>query len=407
MGELGRPPVMHDIVEEHFDELDFLCEHREDNVFTPDWDLAHLAYHEERCEAHLDGLRLAELHGTDLAAARLGGGTMGAALAATLVLASAEAATAASAEPAFTAPVAAALRTADPPIVDGIRRALRQDLPAPLLPILRELTRHEDPLRAASALDVLAFHRTADLELGDLLAAPSAAARVLAFGAAARLGGLQATDVTTALEHAEPAVRRAALLAAAHTGLPKLAELCRAAATRPTDPDPEALRLLGVLGDPADEAVLRSALARPELARTAVAALGALGRVTAVPLLLELSRDKALGVLAAFAYQRLTGARDVFGSKPWPPPPVAEGEDEVEDLPPAPEQIAADWRQREPKLAKDRSWQFGQELGPTSLPAGFDSLPLHARRDVYLRYRARRITVPALELEALALHQRR
>lgn len=405
MGELGRPPVMLDIVEEHFDELDFLCEHREDNVFTPDWDLAHLAYHEERCEAHLDGLRLAELHGTDLATARLGGGTMGAALAATLVLASAEAAAATAL--AFTAPVAAALRTADPPIVDGIRRALRQDLPTSLLPILRELTRHEDPLRAASALDVLAFHRTADLDLGSLLAAPSAIARVLTFGTAGRLGRLQTADVSAALEHAEPTVRRAALLAAAHTGQPQLADLCRAAATRPTDPDPEALHLLGVLGDPADEALLRGALARPELARTAVAALGALGRVTAVPLLLELSRDKALGVLAAFAYQRLTGARDVFGSKPWPPPPVAEGEDEVEDLPPAPEQIAADWRRREPKLAKDRSWQFGQELGPSGLPAGFDTLPLHARRDVYLRYRARRVTVPDLELEALALRQRR
>lgn len=403
MGELGRPPVMLDIVEEHFDELDFLCEHREDNVFTPDWDLAQLAYHEERCAAHLDGLRLAELHGTELAAGRLGGGTLGAALAATLVLASAEAAT----EPTFTAAVATALRTADPPVVDGIRRALRQGVPAPLLPILHELVGHQDPLLAASALDVLAFHRTAALELGDLLAAPNAAARVLTFGTAARLGRLQAADVVAALEHAEPTVRRAALLAAAHTGLPKLADLGRAAATRPTDPDPEAVRLLGVLGDPADEAVLRSALARPELARTAVAALGALGRVTAVPLLLELSRDKALGVLAAFAYQRLTGARDVFGSKPWPPPPVAEGEDEVEDLPPAPEQIAADWRQREPRLPKDRSWQFGQELGPNGLPTGFDNLPLHARRDVYLRYRARRVTVPDLELEALALHQRR
>ncbi len=401
----GRPPVLLDIVEEHFDELDFLCEHREANVFTPDWDLAHLAYHEDRCEAHLDGLRLAELHGTDLALARLGGGTMGAALAATLVLANAE--STAAVEPTFTAPLGAALQTAAPPIVDGIRRALRQGVPAPLWPLLRELTRHAEPLRAATAIDVLTFARADGVELGELLASPLAPVRELALGAAARLGTLGAADVASALEQAEPAVRRAALFAAAHTGLPKLAELCRAAATRPTDPDPEALQMLGVLGDPADEAVLRLALARPELARTAVAALGTLGRVSAVPLLLELTRDKGLGVLAALAYQRLTGARDVFGSKPWPPPPVAEGEDEVEDLPPAPDQIAADWRRRETKLAKERAWQFGQEIGPSALPTDFDSLPLHARRDVYLRLRARRITVPDLELEALALHQRR
>ena len=86
MPTLGRPPVMQDIVEEHFDELDFLWEHREANVFTPDWTLHNLAEHEERVEAHLDGLRLAELHAVDLALERIGGGTTSAAAASTFVL---------------------------------------------------------------------------------------------------------------------------------------------------------------------------------------------------------------------------------------------------------------------------------------------------------------------------------
>jgi hypothetical protein len=63
--------VVPDLVEEQFDEFDFLWEHREANLVTPDWTLADLAAHEERAEAHLDALRLAELHAVDVALAKL------------------------------------------------------------------------------------------------------------------------------------------------------------------------------------------------------------------------------------------------------------------------------------------------------------------------------------------------
>lgn len=396
----GRPPVMLDIVEEHFDELDFLHEVREGNLFTPDWRLADLAWHEERAEAHLDGLRLAELWAVDLAKARLCSGEMAAALAATLVLCGDE-------NGAHVAPVLAALRTADPPVVDGLRRALRHGVPAPVWPVLRELAQGDDVLRAAAAIDVLTFVRADDVEARALLRRGGPAVLELAAGACGRARTFDADDLASALEHPEPRARRAALRAAASCGITKLPDLCRAAASRPTDPDPEAVAMLGALGEPSDEALLRAALQRPEVARAAVAALGALGRTTAVPLLLELTRDDALGVAAATAYQRVTGFRDVFGTKPWPPPEVAEGEDENEDLPPDPDAIAADWRRSEARLGKDRSWQFGNEISSTALPACFDDLPLHARADVYWRLRARGAKVPDIELEAMALRQRR
>jgi uncharacterized protein (TIGR02270 family) len=397
MPPLGRPPVFADIVEEHFDELDFLWEHREANVFTPDWTLADLAWQEERAEAHLDGLRLAELHGADLARARLGSGEPGAAIAATLVLVAAG--------EEHLAPIESALRTADPPIVAGIGTALRHELPDALRPALADLLRGGEPPRAAVAADVLAFRREAVPDLRRLLDASDAAVLAVAFAAAGRLGGLRAADLARALEHGEPAVRRAALAAAARQGLAELPRACRAAASRATDPDPEAVAMLGVLGNPADEPVLRAALQRPELGKVATGALGAMGRAASVPLLLELMRDKALGPAATAAYRRITGAGDVEGERPFPPPPVAEGEDEAEELPPDPAKAAADWRRREPSMAADRAFQAGVAIDGAALPAAFDALSLAARRDVFLRLRARHRGIPDLELEALAVRQ--
>lgn len=399
----GRPPVLLDIVEEHFDELDWLWEHREANVFTPDWTLADLAWCEQRAETHLDGLRLAELHGVDLARARLGGGETSVALAATLVLC---------ADPsgAQLEPVRTVLRAGEPPVLDGVRRALRHDLPAALMPLLRELAAGTDALRAATALDVLAFRRE-PLPRFDpsLLGHDHRPARCLALTAVARAGRTPALDEALghALSDAETAVRRAGMFAAAHAGWPPLLARCREAATRRTDPDADAVSMLGALGDASDELLLRGALERPELAPAAVHALGALGRSTAVPLLLELMADAKLGVPAAKAYRRITGSDAAFGAMPFPRPPVAGGQDESEDLPPAPDAARADWQRRGPSMAVQPSWQYGWPVPTNDLPASFDTLPLDCRRDTYLRLRARAVAAPDLELEALALHQRR
>lgn len=399
----GRPPVLPDIVEEHFDELDWLWEHREANVFTPDWTLEDLAWCEERAEAHLDGLRLAELHGIDLARARIGSGEPSAALAATLVLCS---------DPSE-APldlVRDALRAGEPPIVDGVRRALRHSLPEALLPTLHELAADHDLLRAAAALDVLAFRRL-PLPAFDarLFGHELAPVKCLAIGAATRAGASQALEqaLGPALSDPEPAVRRAAVTAAAHVGWPGLLAHCRQAATRPTDPDPDAVAALGAFGDSEDEALLIGCLERPDLAAIALGALGALGRVTVVPLLLERMRDPKLGVPAAKAYRRLTGSDAAFGPMPFPRPQVAEGEDESEELPPAPEAARADWQRRSAAMSTELRWQYGRPVSDGALPDDFDALPLDCRRDVHLRLRARGVRVPDLELEALAHCQRR
>ena len=400
MHTLGRPPVLIDIVEEHFDELDFLWEHRESNVFTRDWTIEDLAEHEERAEAHLDGLRLAELHAVDMANERIAGEETFAALAATLVLF----------ETGCEEPrerIGEALRNAGMDAFQGIRIALRHCAVDGFTNPLQDLLAGDDPSRRSGALDILAFHRRpVSAPLDQVLAAEDPRTRSLALGAAGRLGALEASHVAAAMASPEPEVRRAALEAAARVGMPNLLPYCRDAASREIDPDPVAVGFLGLLGDAADVATLHAVLARRDLAAAAIGAFGAMGRVEAVPLLIELMADDDLGVTATEAYRRITGASDVEGEKPFPRPEVAEGEDEDEALPPDPAKARADWERRAPQMTPDVRWQSGLPVPEGELPPAFGAMTLESRRDVYLRLRALcGGSVPDLELEAAARRQ--
>ena len=394
MSPLGHPPVYPDIVEEHFDELDALWEHREANVFTPDWTLAHLAFHEDRAEAHLDALRLAELHAVDLSREKLTSGPSAATAAAFVLWESGNVDARDLLLEQF--------RKGEPPVREGIRLALRH-LPATELrsPLLDAMA--GDPAVAAAAADVLTFHRSPLPPFDHLIGESDPIVAQHALRAAGRAKRLHPQDFARACTHADASVRAAAFQAAAHAGLAELGDACRAAATQG---DIVGLAFLGTLGDPADMRLIERAVRQPTLAPVAVSTIGAMGRVQSVPLLLELMADKQLGVSAAAAYKRITGANSVEGEKPFPPPPVAEGEDEEEALPPDPAKAKADWEQRQSGMPSDRAWQAGVGIADGMLPIGFDTLPLATRRDVYLRLRARRAVMPDIELEALAVRQR-
>jgi uncharacterized protein (TIGR02270 family) len=397
MPPLGRPPVMLDIVEEHFEELDFLWELRESVIFAPDWNLEELAELEERAEAHLDGLRLAGAHAVDVARPHLKGEFKSGATAATFVFME-------TGEPDLAKEVLDALATAEPPARDGIRVGLRHSRIDAIEPQLRALSESAPPAVRAAAADVLAFHRRPIPDLKEVLLEDGDELHALVFGALGRgESPLEVPVFEFGLRSQSPVVRRAALEAAARSGMPGLEALCRAAAMRADDPDPEALAFLGVLGRPEYLPILLGALAKPELAIGAIRGLGALGHVEAIPPLIEAMKNPAMAHAAGAAFKRITGATDIAG--PRPPVRLAASdaiEDEfVDDTPPPDAERARAWWERGAgAFATTGPWQAGIAQSPGGPAPNAGALSLEQLHSTHLRACADSATPPIDDVEA-------
>ena len=386
MPELLRPPAILDILEEHLNELDFLWEQRERFVFSPDWTLKQLAAHEERAEAHLDGLRIGAGHSVDIARPALTAGETGLATAATFVLTAFDL-------PELEHEVLHALKAAPPKSRDGIRIGLRHVDIKRMAAELVELAISAAPAVRAAALDILAFHRLPPPKgIPVLLADPDPRVRLLVYDAAGRFGGPWSYDVLRdALDDDSPALRLAALRASARMGLPDLSDTCRKAAVRADNPAPEALTFLGVLGDRSDLPILLNSIRRPRLTAAALAGLGSLGSIGVVPALLDAMADAKLAHAAGRAFVRITGAADIGASTPSPPPEDLTEEEQGtwdESLPPDPAKARAWWEQERGRLSLAARYQSGHDV--TKMPLGdrFDEMPLETRLDLYLGARA-------------------
>ncbi len=385
MTKLRYPQVIVDIVEEHFEELDFLWQQREAVIFAPDWDLEDLAELESRALAHLDGLSVGEGHAVDIARPALAGDDVFAAVAATLLFM--ELGTPELLEElldVFECAEAAEVR-------DGIRIGLRHCRLDAARDRLLAMAAGANLACAAAAADVLAFQRVTAPEVARLLVCEDASVRTLALGALGRLRGLLGSEeLERALADPDPAVERAGWCAAAMSGMPEVESRCRAAAMDGEKPSLEALSFLGVFGNPMDLALLQAAVRDVECAPLAMAALGALGRAEAIPLLIELMRpDSEHAREAAHAFVRITGAGDVWAEAGAPPPASeAELDAEFEEDEPLPEadKAAAWWQANGQRFTPDGRWQGGLEVSDAE--SVLDRVALQVRRDLYLAARA-------------------
>jgi len=402
MAVAARPAIMVDLLEDHFDELDFLWEHRERSVFDFDYDLAGLAEVEERALAHLEGLKLGGDHSAELAASQLQTDSTSAATAAVFTLAALGRGESVEA-------IMEAFVSKGPEVREGIRIALRHVEPGRFLASLREHAGSGDPACGAAALDVLAFHRDASVVVPqEWLVHEDETVRRLAIGAIgrSRSGSFGPPALESAIESEIRVLQRTALETAARLGLPNLVAICRRLASRPEGPVPEALVFLGVVGEADDLALLTHALGRENLAAAALEGLGALGNTRAVPELIAAMRRPELAHAAGAAFRRITGVDDVDADEPLPLP-EGMSEDEADfleaALPPDPERATQWWEAEESNFGVEGRWQSGFEVAADPFGDAFDELPLPCRRDVYLRACATDPeNAPVLELEQRA-----
>ncbi len=263
---------------------------------------------------------------------------------------------------------------------------------------------------SAAALDILAFHRLSartDLE-GPLDGENEEVAWLIVEAGGRTPGAWTAEHLKRFLAHGSPRVREAALRASARCGLPELPALCREAASEMNRRELETIEFLGVVGSTEDLSLLRQAATNPLTAMAALAALGRLGLPAGVPMLLEFLNAPETADYAAAAIERITGQQVPRGASPHPPPGSTEDElDLWEPKPPVDVACANDWwMSNAVRFDPKKRWQTGLCVSDDPLGSVFEQLPLGIRYDVYLRQRMLVPGSPDWELETWSWKQK-
>jgi hypothetical protein len=170
------------------------------------------------------------------------------------------------------------------------------------------------------------------------------------------------------------------------------------------------IEFLGVVGNQDDLPRLQRLAtgADAELAQSAIAALGTLGLVAALPTLLYLLDEPQRAESAASAIERISGEQVPRGAAPAPPENLSEEELDLWEAE-APIDVGATrewWSSRAPRFDPRKRYQVGVNVTDNALGPAFDQLPQRLRRAVYLRERAFTKDAPDWELDTWPRRQR-
>ncbi len=359
-------PALPDVLAEHLEEHGFLCLQRRRLIVSVEYPLRRLPQHDARVEAHWDGLVTAGPPAVALALERLGGDDPW------------EVATAARAWLVLGRPAPAAvlerLAAVPPELAASWREALRgapaqrvrEALPA------RELARLPGP-GLGVAIDALAWHGALPEPLADAAARHADAGARGSLARALPHAGLEepAGRLAPLLGDADADVARRALWGLALVAPEEAVERARRAARGPA-PEPFAVRVLGLLGEPEDVGAITAAAATDSGRPAAFRALADLGTPEAVEALIRLLAlpDAELRAVAGEALEAALGAVPR----------------EAPDAPPTPREAEAHWRALAPALPRGARVTAGRPR-PWAGPASEQPMYWHWRAAIAGRER--------------------
>lgn len=397
MLHLGTPFSIPDLVEEHVEVLPLLFALREGFLRAEHVSARDLADHDERIDAHADGIVLAGDDAREALTAMLASDDPGAATAAAFVHARAG-------TPESVAAVLDAFAAARAAVLHGLADGLSFAPPEPVRKGLEGIAKPGGTAAAWAAARVLVSHGAATPELlraftawpgAEEADATRAAVDLLAVLGVSGLGRLPLRDPSALLQPLlraeDAALRLAAIEAAAWTKQSWLLDRCRAAAAAPAEADGELLRCFGVLAGPADKDRVLALASRSALGPLRYAVLGAYGHPAVVPALLEgmTNADAETAAAAGAAFLRVTGCDVESGTRARVAPAGTEPDEfEREFLEevalPDPAKADAYWKERRKAFEAGTRWCRGVNLSDGSLSSA-GTLALGLRHECHLR----------------------
>lgn len=390
---MPSPSVIVDILEEHFEEFQFLWSKRQAALRSPQYTVRQLDELEARIEAHIQGLLVGGDQTRALLEPGLAEDDSAAAFAAAYGLLRLE-------KPDGHGIVLEALTRAEGGAIDGIREAFCQ---APLEPILPQMRTILAAPPASSRIEVLAaigeiftFHgmdiRTSLMDL--FLKHEDPKVRQAGWRMARSLPARSPEVMQAGWNDADSAVAGEALMAAAWCRQPMLLAHCRQALTRPA-PAWEAMYLTAVLGKTGELGHLLQLARSNEPGPLRYRALGAYGHPQVVQNLLTgmESKNPLTALAAGNAFTKITGC-DVQSSQVAVPDPTEFDDFEREFLDdikmPSVERAQAHWDKVKGTFAKGTRWCRGLDLSKGATEEQLAQLDLESRWEAYLRGRFER-----------------
>ncbi|HEU4628426.1 MAG TPA: hypothetical protein VFS08_01735 [Gemmatimonadaceae bacterium] len=390
---MTAPKLTHlpDVLEEHFEELQFLWGRRPAALRSPAHTARTLAELDERIAARLQGLLAQGEHTLPLLEAGLAGDDPMAVFAAAFTLLHL------GGEPAL-GRVREALAGAEGPRLEALRQAVCAGPAGALLPSLEALVRMAAPPVAVAAAEAVAVQAGVAPEAARLerfLHDDDPAVRTGAWRIVANVAPpLEARTYAAGLRD-EPPVRRAAIDAAMWTGQPGIVDVARRAAEAPAPENLDLLHVLAVLGGPAELPRIAAVARATALGPARFALLGAYGHPALVDLLLTelLNPDPVVAAAAGAAFTRMTGADIDSGQRATAPPPdgvepdAFEAEFAEEVALPDPERARRHWAAVCEGLAQASRICAGHDLARPLDAEAAARLDLESRWEMYLRAR--------------------